>query len=237
MALRILFCFILISLLTGGIPSESFSSDYAVLVHGLARTGNSMRKLEKTLSQNGYNVINIEYPSRKYSVEELAIRIRKEIDVRVPGDSRIHFVTHSMGGIIVRYIQKNMPLPHIGRVVMLSPPNHGSEVVDKLGDLSIFKWLNGPAGRQLGTGKKGVWRELGKPDFETGVITGDRSINWINSRIIPGMDDGKVSLESARLEGMRDFLVVHASHSYIMRNNRVIRQCVNFLKQGHFEPE
>ena len=119
-----------------------------ILLHGLARSSGSMKKMEEALSKEGYQVFNIDYPSRKYSIQELAGIVRKEIISRTVGAEKVHFITHSMGGIIVRYIQKNDPLPNIGRVVMLSPPNHGSEVVDALKNAWSFRLINGPAGRQ-----------------------------------------------------------------------------------------
>jgi triacylglycerol lipase len=74
--------------------------------------------------------------------------------------------------------------------------------------MGFFKSINGPAGKQLGTGENSICRALGKVKFELGIITGDGSINWINSLIIPGKDDGKVSIESAKVEGMTDFLAL-----------------------------
>ena len=195
----------------------SMPAEYVVLLHGLARTSKSMKALEKFFSEQSYEVFNISYPSRKYPVAELANIVRKEVIEQTSDAGKVHFITHSMGGIIVRYMQKYDPLPNLGRVVMLSPPNHRSEVVDKLGGLFLFKWINGPAGKQLGTDKNSICQKLGKVDFELGVITGDRSINWINSLIIPGKDDGKVSIESAKVEGMDDFLIVHATHPFIMK--------------------
>jgi hypothetical protein len=139
-----------------------------------------------------------------------------------------------MGGIIVRFIQKHDPLPNLGRVVMLSPPNGGSEIVDRLGDVWFFESINGPAGKQLGTGKDSICHTLGKVNFKLGVITGDKSINWINSLIIPGDDDGKVSIKNAKVEGMTDFLVVHTSHPFIMNDKTVMAECVHFLRNEYF---
>jgi len=194
-----------------------------------------MNKLAKYLSDQGYQVVNINYPSRKYQLSELARIVRKETISKTIAANKIHFVTHSMGGIIVRFIQKNDPLPNLGRVVMLSPPNRGSEVVDVLSNLWFFESINGPAGKQLGTGKRGICQTLGKVNFELGVITGDKSINWINSTIIPGKDDGKVSIESARIEGMADFLIVHVPHPFIMNDKTVMTESVHFLRNGHFK--
>jgi pimeloyl-ACP methyl ester carboxylesterase len=209
-------------------------SEYVVLLHGLARTSGSMNGLEAFLSEQGYHVVNIDYPSRKQQIAELADIVRKEVVLKTSGAGKVHFITHSLGGIILRYVQRHDPLPNLGRVVMLSPPNQGSEVVDKLGDSWLFELINGPAGKQLGTGENGVVQTLGKVNFELGVITGDRSINWINSLIIPGKDDGKVSIERAKVEGMADFLIVHASHPFIMKDKTVMTQCLHFLRSGKF---
>lgn len=194
-----------------------------------------MKKIETRLSNQGYSVLNIDYPSRKHQIPELAKMVRKEVVSKTAKTEKVHFVTHSMGGIVLRYIQKHDPLPNLGRAVMLSPPNHGSELVDLLGSLWIFEFINGPAGKQLGTGESDICRSLGRVDFELGVITGNKSINWINSFIIPGEDDGKVSIESAKVEGMADFLVVHRSHPFIMDNKEVINQCLHFIKNGYFK--
>lgn len=118
---------------------------------------------------------------------------------------------------------------------MLSPPNRGSEVVDKIGRTFIFKWINGPASQQLGTDNDNLPKKLGAVDFDLGIITGDRSINPFLSLIIPGTDDGKVSVNNAKVEGMRDYIVIHATHPFIMKNRQAIKQAIHFLKFGKFQ--
>ncbi len=205
-----------------------------VLLHGLARTAQSMRPMARALEAHGYRVVNLGYDSRHQRIETLAEDVRGRILEATKGAAPIHVVTHSMGGILVRQIQATAPLPDLGRVVMLSPPNQGSEVVDRIGHSWIFNAVNGPAGRQLGTHPDSFVNQLGPVGFECGILTGDRSINWINSRMIPGPDDGKVSVESARVEGMTAYKVVHATHPFIMRKKSVIRDVVRFLKTGNF---
>jgi hypothetical protein len=117
---------------------------------------------------------------------------------------------------------------------MLAPPNRGSEVVDKIGDWKAFRKLNGPAGSEMGTGSGSTPNALGPVSFELGVIAGDRSINWINSSMIPGPDDGKVSIENTKVEGMKAHLVVHATHPYLMKNRKAIQATLVFLKSGTF---
>jgi len=208
-----------------------------ILLHGLARTADSMEEMQEALQEAGYRVVNYDYPSREKPIAELAGSVipaaLAACDEGEPVVS-INFVTHSLGGILVRYFISQQPIDKLGRVVMLSPPNHGSEVIDKLGDMPGFDWLNGPAGDQLGTEAGSVPNLLGKVDFELGIITGDRSINLILSMLIPGPDDGKVSIERAKIAGMTDFMVVHHSHPFIMSEPDVIEQTIYFLRYGRF---
>ncbi len=218
------------------VPEIETSPPLVVLLHGLARSADSMARMADALEDHGYRTCNIDYPSRKHTVEVLAEEhVLPQIRACLDGNrAPVHFVTHSLGGILVRKLAHDGSLPPTGRVVMLSPPNHGSEVVDKLRALPPFHWWNGPAGEQLGTDPDSVPNRLGPAPFELGVITGDRTINFFLSTLIPGDDDGKVSLESAKLEGMADFLVVHASHPFIMRDAVAIRQTLHFLEHGRF---
>jgi pimeloyl-ACP methyl ester carboxylesterase len=220
-------------LTTAGQPYEA---EFVVLLHGLARTRDSMARMGRSLSDEGYRVLNLGYPSRSKTIEAITDELLPGAiaHCRQNGARRIHFVTHSMGGIIVRHYLSRHGLPELGRVVMLSPPNGGSEVVDTFRNNWFFQWLNGPAGQELGTGEDSLPRRLGPVDFQLGVITGDRSINWILSLIIPGKDDGKVSVVNARVAGMRAFLVIHATHPFIMKNREAIRQTLAFLATGRF---
>ena len=191
-----------------------------------------MRALQRALARAGYTVHNRGYDSRHHPIPVLADHVAREIRSLTADAATVHMVTHSMGGILVRQMESTRPLAKLGRVVMLSPPNHGSEVVDRIGHTWIFDKVNGPAGKQLGTAPDSFVNQLGPVRFECGIITGDRSINWINSCIIPGPDDGKVSVESARVDGMTAFKVVHANHAFITSNKRVITEVIRFLKTG-----
>jgi pimeloyl-ACP methyl ester carboxylesterase len=196
-----------------------------------------MSKLEKRLKDEGYHVLNFGYPSTSKKIEVLAEEeIPKALKTcREHGADLIHFVTHSMGGILVRYYLDQHQIQELGRVVMLSPPNGGSIIVDKFGRVFLFRWINGPAGEQLGTDQDSIPRKLGRVDFDLGVIAGDRSINHLFSAIIPGEDDGTISVETTRVEGMKDFVIVHATHTYIMKNGEAIERAVDYLKTGRFE--
>jgi triacylglycerol lipase len=219
------------------IPTQA--SEGVVLLHGLARTPRSMAWIERDLTQAGYVVVNLPYPSRKAPIEVLSEGVFERIRDSAPlrACTRVHFVTHSMGGIVLRELLSKYRIERLGRVVMLGPPNQGSELVDRLGKWRLFRWINGPAGQQLGTGPDSVPSRLGPVEFELGVIAGDRSINWINSGMIPGADDGKVSVERTKVAGMKDHLVVHTTHPTMLSHRTVISAVRRFLKTGTFQDE
>jgi len=216
--------------------AASKAPECVVLLHGLARTEKSLLKLERHLGNKEFCVVNIGYPSREKTIQELSVDvIQTAIEQCSTFDAiKIHFVTHSMGGILVRYYFEHNEVPNLGRVVLLSPPNSRSEVVDKLSDTRIFRWINGPAGEQLGTKPGSLPKTLGAPNYEVGIITGAKTINPILSLLIPGKDEGKVSVESAKLRGMKGFLVVHKTHSFIMNDEKVLEQVTAFIKNGIF---
>ncbi len=203
-----------------------------ILLHGLARTARSMGPMARALERAGYRVVNRGYPSRRMPVEALAPLAVDSALAHCGDCAGIHFVTHSMGGILLRHYLRASPLPELGRVVMLAPPNGGSEVVDRLRDAPGFGLLNGPAGRQLGTA--GLPPTLGAVDYPVGVVAGTRSVNPLLSLLLPKPNDGKVSVAATRVEGMCDFIAVPNTHPFIMRVPHVIEQTLAFLATGRF---
>ena len=219
-------------------PEPPPDADTVILVHGLGRTPASMFILEARLEAAGYRVESFGYPSRSEPIEDLVVRLETAVhECCSERENALHFVTHSMGGVLVRSYLADRDEPFEGRVVMLSPPSQGSEIVDSYADSPLLRKLLGPSGMRLGTDATGIASELGPVDFSLGIITGDRSINPIGSWLIPGPDDGKVSVARARLEGATDFLVVHATHTFIMNRGDVAAQVAHFLANGEFMSE
>jgi len=213
------------------------AAECVVLLHGLARSSTSLNTMEQALQEEGYQTANIDYPSRDFEIAELAdIAVEEGLAACRAGDDveKIHFVTHSLGGILVRQYLSTDSIDRLGRVVMLGPPNQGSVAADDLDGVPGFDWINGPAGRQLGKGENSVPLSLGPANFELGIIAGNRTIDPITSAILDNPDDGRVSVADTQLEGMDDFVVVEHSHAFMMQMQRPIELTILFLKTGRF---
>ena len=216
--------------------THSFADECVVLLHGLGRSAASMEKLEDRLKEHGYVVANIDYPSRKMSIESLAkIAVMEGLETCTKAKaSQINFVTHSLGGILVRQYYSQHSASAVNRVVMLGPPNQGSEIVDNLGSIPGYELITGEAGTQLGTDPYSIPSQLGAVNFDLGVIAGTQSINLIMSSMLPNPDDGKVSVASTKVRGMNDFVALPTIHSHMMKNDAVINEVINFLLHGRF---
>jgi len=208
--------------------------DCVVLLHGLGRSARAMNFIEQQLQQQGYLTVNPSYPSTSADIDTLAEQhVGAAVEqCRLYAPARIHFVTHSMGGILARQYLQRHPLPAGSRMVMLSPPNHGSALIDKWRELPLFGLLLGPAALQLATDSPKL-RELRPLALDIGIITGDGGNNgWLG---LDGRHDNAVTVDSARLAEMRDFLVVPTNHVAIRRNETVLSQTLDFLVHGRFQ--
>ena len=227
----------LLSLLV--VMPSSLVAECVVLLHGLGRLSNSMSELETKLAPAGYSVANIKYPSRSHPIDALAVDAigRGLTQCRSKGSGEIHFITHSLGGILLRYYLSQNTIPELGRVVMLGPPNQGSEIVDGLLPLPGFGFIGGPAGVALGTGEGSIIDSLGPVEFDLGVIAGSTNINPLEFLFIAGPSDSIVSIESTKVRGMNAHMVLPVTHTFMMRNNEVIEQAIHYLKTGSFISE
>lgn len=213
----------------------SGNQEQVVLLHGMWRDANAMKQIEHFFIDNGYKVSSLSYPSNDHDVETLVENfLHPQIqEIQANHQGKIHFVTHSMGGILVRYYLKNYEID-VGRVVMIAPPNHGSELTDVFEDSKWVTNLTGPAGSQLSTAEDSWVNRLGAVDFELGVVAGNYNTNWITAWLLPGQDDGVVTIENTKVEGMKDFLVVPEKHYKMRRAKIVMQQAAYFLKNGNF---
>ena len=214
------------------------TQDRVVLLHGISRTALSFRKMQLALERAGFATLNLDYESRRKALEGLA----EDIDPAIQRfadriDGSVHFVCHSMGGLLARvYIARHRP-KHLGRVVMLGTPNSGSEIAERLKNFGVYRAFFGPAGQQLGTRRDAAIEALFPPvDYPVGIIAGNRSIYPIASRFLPRPHDGRVSIANTKLEGMADHVVVAASHPWLVRNSVAIAQTIAFLREGKFNP-
>lgn len=209
-------------------------TECVILLHGIFRTRLSMRGLAWYLEDSGFRTEAITYPSTRYALEELAEIIHPKVEAAAKGCTRVHFVGHSMGGLLIRaYLCAHRPAA-LGRVVMLGTPNNGSEVADFLQHMKPYQWLYGAAGQQLVTRQDAFAACLGQVDYELGIIAGDRSLSPVSSYIIGKANDGKVSVESTRLEGMAAHLVLSCPHTFLPSAGRVGAQVAHFLHHGRF---
>lgn len=209
-------------------------NELVVLFHGILRTARCMAKLAKGLENQGFTTLNIDYPSTRYDLSELVNIVNLEIQQHSDGYEKIHFVGYSMGGLLIRALLNEVRFNHLGRVVLLAPPNNGSEVADLLKNNFIFRKLYGPAGQQLVTGGQDVQLLFGKVYYPVGILAGTRTIDPFSSFLIKGANDGKVSVESTKLDEMTDHLCINTNHNYFPKHKAVIEQTIYFLLRGQF---
>lgn len=218
--------------------SAAATQDGVVLLHGISRTALSFRKMQLALGRAGFATLNLDYASRSKGLEGLADDIHPAIQHSADRiDGPVHFVCHSMGGLLARvYIARHRP-KRLGRVVMLGTPNRGSEIADRLKDFGIYRAFFGPAGQQLGTRRDAAIEALFPPvDYPVGIIAGNRSIYPIASRFLPKPHDGRVSVANTQLDGMADRTLIRTSHPWLPRNAVAIAQTIAFLQEGKFIP-
>lgn len=209
--------------------------DTVVLLHGLGRSETNMKILEWRLAARGYHVCNLGYDSRIDRIERVADAVARSIETCRAPARRVHFVTHSLGGLVLRSLLARHEIADTGRAVMLAPPNGGSEIADRLGALGWLEPILGPLAPQLGTGEEDLPRRLPPPTIPFGVIAGDQWINPAGPLWLPRPHDGTVSVASTRLAGMSDHIVLPYTHTFIVAAGPVADQVHAFLRSGGFD--
>lgn len=209
--------------------------EVVVLLHGLGRTDRSMRPLEKRLGEAGYETHNLRYPSLQLPPDALVERLHQQLEACCTRADRLHFVTHSLGGIVVRAYAATHGPDRVGRVVMLAPPNQGSPYIDRFRGWEPLERAAGPTAAQLGTGEESLPNRLPPPEFVFGVIAGTKNRVPLSRYVIAEPSDGTVAVTSTHLEGMADFVTVDETHTFIMRSPDVALQTLLFLRTGRFD--
>lgn len=214
------------------VQSPAQKREIIFLLHGIGKGRTDMLAMQSMLRRAGFEVVNWRYPSTQNSLDELAELLNQQ--VLHYAQFRVSFVTHSMGGIVVRtYLNKYKPA-NVGRLVMIAPPNQGAYLADLLGDWLPYKLILGPAGQELRQGQNGSCACAGTPTCDFGIIAGGTGKSRGMNPLIPGDDDGTVSVESTKLKGASDFVVLPYAHPVIQMMPRTGRNVTAFLKTGKF---
>jgi pimeloyl-ACP methyl ester carboxylesterase len=208
------------------------SGKAAIEIHGITKSSKTYYAMRPALEKAGYMVVPFDYPSTRIDISQAARYLNRVIQ-SLNGIDRIDFVVHSMGGLVVRSWFRDHDDLRIKRMVMLGTPNRGAELADMLKKNAAFRLIMGPAGQQLVTGDSGTIAQLPVPPCEFGIIAGGRGSEGYNP-LVAGDNDLIVSVESTRLVGAADFLMVHAMHTFMLSNPEAIEATVRFLESGHF---
>lgn len=223
----------LVSIISFLIPKVSSADEIVVLLHGIANVPLSMKVLENSLEEAGYQVYNLGYPSTDVPIEKAAAGVRERVSFLGEG-KRINFVGHSMGNLVIRQMLVEK-IPGLGRIVMIAPPNQGSFMAQQLEDLDLFKWVFGPAGQQLPADNRKFFENLPVPTCEFGIIAGGRGTEAGFNPLLEGDDDGTVRVQETKLPGAADFILIHNTHTLILFDPETARQTISFLKSGRFQ--
>lgn len=213
-------------------PAEIKEHEMVFLLHGIGKGKYDMAALARKLRAAGYAVVNWGYPSTKYKLSELAEKLDEQVE-RFP-DYKIHFVTHSMGGIVVRTFLAEHDVKHMGRLVMIAPPSQGAELAQFFGNWPVYKYLLGPAGQELKPGELGKCAAAGVPACEFGIIAGGTGRSIGINPLLPGDNDGTVTVESTKLDGAKDFALVPYPHPVIQMMPKTAELTISFLENGEF---
>jgi triacylglycerol lipase len=216
-------------------PRRGGDGPRVVLLHGLWRSCRSMEPLARRLREAGFETLNLPYPSTRRCIEDLAARLRPAIQ-RFAAAGPLHFVAHSLGGIVLRALLAQNPGLPPGRIVLLAPPNRGSEIIDWALRVPGLRLLPGPAGRQLGTAGLPARLPPFPPSHAVAVIMGRRPAIPFFRPLLNGEHDGIVTVDGGRLDQPHAFAVVDADHTFLQIHPETIRLTRDFIATGAWNP-
>lgn len=195
-----------------------------------------MRVIAAALRKAGYPTLSPWYGLRKSMAEIVDFLHPRINDFTAAHPGPLHIVTHSLGGLVARaYITAHRP-PTLGRVVMLAPPNAGSELADFVFNLGLDSLIFGPVGPHLRTARTDEHEnQLGQIDFDLGIIAGDKPLDPVVAPLLlPSPNDGKVAVAATKIDGMRDHVVMPVQHTFMVGDATVIDQIKAYLATGAF---
>ncbi|MCF7884981.1 MAG: alpha/beta hydrolase [Candidatus Marinimicrobia bacterium] len=211
------------------------SNELVVLLHGIKDKPYMMWKLEKGLKNADYAVINLHYPSAKAGMDSILNLIHGRLEAPLKRYRKINFVTHSLGGIVMRAYLDKYSRPNFSRLVMIAPPNRGAIMAERFEDFFLYQWLYGEAGQKLGKDSSDYWQQFPEPIIPFGIIAGGLGNKNGFNPLIPGDDDGTVGVEETRIQGYEDFIVLPGLHTSLLWQDNTLEQVLLFLKEGHFK--
>jgi len=210
------------------------TGETVVLIHGIFDKPVVMKKIENNFRELGYRILNFEYASTRWPMDTVVLKLSKEIAAIEPQAEKIHFVTHSLGSLVVRAYLAQTYSEKFGNLVMVAPPNQGSVFAEHFDNLKTFEWLCGPAGQHLGKDDDDYWKKFPEPNIHFGVIAGGLGNEHGINPLIPGDDDGVVAVEETKLDGMADFIIVRGIHTPLLWKKEVVQQILYFIDSGCF---
>jgi len=217
-----------------------------LVLHGLTRSRTTMQSLVDHLQEQGdWTVLNVSYASTRADLAGHAAALERIIAHLDPGVTEISFVAHSLGNLVIRrYLHdvyrradQGYPVPQFGRIVMLTPPNRGAQLAERLLTSSVLQWIWGDSAQQLAQQWDEVAADLAIPRGEFGIIAGGTGRSRGASPWLDGDDDGVIGVAETKLPGARDFLLLPVRHVEATRHAAVHAFTVNFLRTGHFIAE
>lgn len=208
-----------------------------LLIHGLGRSADAFNQMQEALRQAGYDAASVNYPSTRQSISAHAANLEHLIEALEEVDT-ISFVTHSLGGLVIRDMLSRdgawKSRLHVHRIVMIGPPNQGSHLAQKLRRVPGYQFLTGESGRELSSG---FASGLPIPEAEFGIIAGGRGNDVGFNPLLPGDDDGFVTVAETRLDGVRDHLIVNTTHGLLDDHPITIESTIRFLRTGCFRQD